>query len=259
MARKQDTDGPDYAVPALEKSLDILELLADQKNGLSQGQISAAVGRSLHQIYRVLQVLERRGYIFRDDTSGLYFLSTRLFELAHRHEPMRNLVQAALPVMRRLTDAIQQSCNLSVLDAGRVLVVAQVESPAAFGFRVRIGAEFPLFINATARALMAFRPDEEVLHWWRTSTPGDEASGERKLQAKLAVIRERGFEEEPHGTQSGVIDFAVPVLGLSGVSIAALTVPYISTAYSAVDIETVRREARMAARAIAEVMTPAAR
>ena len=35
--------------------------------------------------------------------------------------------------MRELSDRVQQSCNLSVLDMGAVRVVAQVESPADFG------------------------------------------------------------------------------------------------------------------------------
>ena len=43
-------DAPDYSVPALEKAFDIIELLAEQKDGLNQGQISEAVGRSIHQI-----------------------------------------------------------------------------------------------------------------------------------------------------------------------------------------------------------------
>ncbi|TIT43120.1 MAG: winged helix-turn-helix transcriptional regulator, partial [Mesorhizobium sp.] len=73
-------EAPDYSVPALEKAFDIIELLAEQKDGLNQGQISEAVGRSIHQIYRVLQALERRGYIFRDRPAGPYFLSPRLFE-----------------------------------------------------------------------------------------------------------------------------------------------------------------------------------
>jgi DNA-binding IclR family transcriptional regulator len=247
VAKKLFSDGPNYSVPALEKSLDILELLADQKSGLTQGQISAAVGRSLNQIYRVLQVLERRGYIFRDETSGLYFLSVRLFELANSHPPMRNLVEAALPAMRRLTDSIQQSCNLSILDAGKVLVIAQVESAAAFGFRVRIGAQFPLFDNATGRTMMAFRPQDEVNRWLEVARLGGLRIDEKKLAASFASIRARGFEEEPHGTHSGVIDLAMPVRGPTGGPIAVLTVPYISTSYSAVELPTVRREAQQAA------------
>src|SRR5688572_2088537 len=105
---------PDYAAPALDKALDILELLADQGTGLSQTEIAEAVGRNVSQIYRVLATLERRGYLTRDDRSGLYVLSMALFDLAHRHPPLRGLVQLAAGPIRSLADRVRQSCNLSV-------------------------------------------------------------------------------------------------------------------------------------------------
>jgi len=74
--------GPDYSVPALDKALDILELLAGRSGGLSQAVIADA--------------------------------------------------------------------------AGRVLVLAQVESPANFGFSVRVGSEFPIDGTATGAVLAAF-------------------------------------------------------------------------------------------------------
>ena len=60
-------------------------------------------------------------------------------------------------VLQQLADETGQSCNLSVLDAGRVRVIAQVESPADFGFRVRVGALFPVG-TATGSVLIAGAP-----------------------------------------------------------------------------------------------------
>lgn len=251
MAGKGGAEAPDYSVPALEKAFDIIELLAGQKEGLNQGQISESVGRSIHQIYRVLQALERRGYIFRDRPAGLYYLSTRMFELAHRHEPLRGLEQAALPSMRRLSDVIRQSCNLGIHNAGRVLILAQVESPAAFGFRVRVGAEFPLFGTATGRTLMAFQPEDVADRWLEAGETGDEAA---RIRAALAGIRATGHAEVADAQQPGVTDLAFPVLGPFGAAVAALTVPYIATTYSTLDLATVRRQAAEAAGEIGAVL-----
>ena len=139
----------DYSAPALDKALDILELLADEAGGLSQTEIAEAVGRNVSQIYRVLTTLERRGYLTRDERSGRYLLSMALFDLAHRHPPLRGLVQLAAGPMRALADEIRQSCNLGVDDAGAVRIIAQAESPADFGYHVRVGARFPIETTAT--------------------------------------------------------------------------------------------------------------
>ena len=53
----------EYPVPAAEKALDVLEFMADCPEGVTQTEISAGVGRSLHEIYRIIQLLERRGYL----------------------------------------------------------------------------------------------------------------------------------------------------------------------------------------------------
>lgn len=194
---------PEYAAPALEKGLDILELLADQPGGLSQSEIAEAVGRSVGQIFRVLATLERRGYVARDRQSGLYTFSMKVFDLAHRHPPLRGLIAIATGPMRELAEAVRQSCNLSVLDTGRVRVIAQVESPADFGYRVRVGALFD--VESTATGLV--------------------------LTAGEAVVR-------PDALQAGITDVVVPVTD-GARTVAALTVPYVATTFSAVPADEV--------------------
>lgn len=206
---------PDYAVPALEKGLDILELLADEAGGLSQTEIAEATGRSVGQIFRVLASLERRGFLVRDRQSGLYELSMRMFDLAHRHPPLRGLISLSTGPMRELAESIRQSCNLGVLDAGRVRIIAQVESPSDFGFRVRVGATFPVETTATGSVL----------------TGG------------AAVTR-------PDVLQPGITDVVVPIVDRDGRTAAALTVPYIATTFSDIDADAVLNAATATAAAI---------
>ncbi|HEV7286119.1 MAG TPA: helix-turn-helix domain-containing protein, partial [Kaistia sp.] len=56
---------PAYSAPALEKGLDVLELLASLSEGVTPSQIAQQLGRSLQEVYRVVVALERRGYIQR--------------------------------------------------------------------------------------------------------------------------------------------------------------------------------------------------
>jgi DNA-binding IclR family transcriptional regulator len=220
---------PDYAVPALDKALDILELLADRAGGLTQSEIAEAVGRSASQIFRVLARLERRGYILRDRQSGLYLFSTRMFDLANRHPPLRGLIQLAIAPMRDLANRVEQSCNLSVLDADAVRVIAQVESPADFGYRVRVGAAFPVETTATGAVLVS-GAREDV----RSRFP----------QAASAEIAAAGFLSRPDSLQAGITDVVVAIIDATGHTVAALTVPYVATTFSALDADAVLTAAR---------------
>lgn len=213
----------DYAAPALEKGLDILELLAGEAGGLSQLQIAEATGRTVGQIFRVLSTLERRGYVTRDRQSGIYVFSMKVFDLAHRHPPLRGLIAIATPLMRDLADLVRQSCNLSVLDEGRVRVIAQVESPADFGYRVRVGAVFPVATTATG-----------------------------------AVLTSAGTEPlvRPDALQGGITDIVVPVRDGER-TVAALTLPYVATTFSEVDSDEVLAAAVDTAAEISSRLLPA--
>jgi DNA-binding IclR family transcriptional regulator len=189
----------------------------------------------------VLQTLEKRGFIVRDAQSGLYQLSTRMLELANLHPPLRGLVQLALGPMQRLAEGARQSCNLAILEGVRVRVIAQVESPADFGFRVRVGADFPSESTATGTVLLAFAAtDASASACTELAARGLAASALAALDDRMDAARTNGWVEDPDARQAGILDIVHPVLGRDGTAVAALTVPYVATSYSARDALAVR-------------------
>jgi DNA-binding IclR family transcriptional regulator len=217
-----------YSAPALEKGLDILELLAAEAEGLTQGAIAQRLGRSTTELFRMVNVLERRGYLNRG-SDGSYRLSLRLFELAHQHPPLQRLVSVALPAMQELAQQTRQSAHLVIHFARRILIVAQVDSPEPMGFGVRLGANFPFRPDrASSRVLSAFQPDaiqEELIAELIANTPLRISAA--KIRADLAAIREQGFYMAQSDTTEGVTDLCAPVFDHSAGAVAALTLPYL--------------------------------
>ena len=101
-----------YKAPALEKGLDIIELLADYDKGLSQGEIANALNRTSNEIYRMLTTLIRRGYISKAIEVDRYTLSLKLFSLSHRYPPISRLINFATPLMKKVTREVWQSCHI---------------------------------------------------------------------------------------------------------------------------------------------------
>ena len=87
-----------YSAPALEKGLDVLELLASQPHALSLQEFAQRLERSSAELYRMLDVLVQRGWLARLPDAS-YGLTLRLFELAHRHPPVGRLLDVAVPHM----------------------------------------------------------------------------------------------------------------------------------------------------------------
>jgi DNA-binding IclR family transcriptional regulator len=216
-----------YRAPALEKGLDILELLADRPEGLSQSEIARALGRTVGEIFRMLNCLVERGFLSIQRPSDRYILTLKLFELAHRHAPIDRLLGNALPLMKELAAGAHQSCHLAVIEGGHGVVVAQVDSPGHIGFAVRVGSIIGLSTTASGRVLIAFQtPDDRQRIFGKAEHDADLGDLTR-LQRDLDAIRSRGFEEMDSTRIRGVHDISYPVLDHRGSAVAAMTVPFI--------------------------------
>ena len=216
-----------YRAPALDKGLDILELLSATETGLTQAEIAKALDRSPNEIYRMLDRLVRRGYVMRT-AAERYELSLKLFALAHQHAPLRRLVSQATPALRRFAQDAGQSCHLVVYERGRVIVVAQFDAPGYWGLAIRVGAHVGLIGTGSGHVLLAFqsRQERQFMLAEHEEAAG-EAAAPADLEDRLAEIRTRGFEIMPSRQTRGVVNISAPVLAPDRSALAAVTFPYV--------------------------------
>ena len=248
-ARKLDS----YAVPALDKGLDVLELMARVPQGLSRTQIARELNRTVSEIFRMLICLERRGYITQT-TGERYSLSLKMFRLVQEHPPTERLIAQAFPVMSQLAHDTLQSCHLGVLDAGQVVIVAQVNAPTSLGFYVKLGSIVDIMESSSGYVLLAHQTDanrEQILNMWRRES-GCEPP--RDLAVHLARIRRTGYEKRASYLVRGITNISFPIFDARQTAIAALTVPFIQFADSKVkDVEVIEALSRSAAEITAAV------
>lgn len=245
---------PAYAVPAVEKALDVLELLAEGP-ALTASQIAQRLDRSFGELFRILQCLERRRVIERHQPGDRYGLTAQLLKLGLSHPPMDRLLTSAMPVMQALAERMHQSCHLAVRNAAHILIAAQVPSPGSVAFNVRRGAQFPLTDSVSGRVLLAYRGEVERRLWLGAVAEDSRLDpAPADLDATLELIRRRGYEIANSRVCPGVTDIGVPVIDDSGHAVAALTVPYFQTVETRIDIERVPAELRDAALQISRTL-----
>ncbi len=227
-ASADNAESPRYAAPALEKGLDILDVLVDTAEGYTLNELSVKLGRTVSEIFRMVVTLERRGYV-QGDHNDRYTLTLKLFEMAHRQQPIRSLTAMALPLLRDLANVTRQSCHLSIYHSGRVAVIAQVDSPERWSFGLKVGAVMGLTDTSSGHVLMAFRDpaERERMLAAHTRVEGENDVEPSALLALLDEIRATGHEIVPSRQMRGVTNVAFPVIGSNGDAIAAVNVPYL--------------------------------
>ena len=225
LAEKDDK----YRAPALEKGLDIIELLASHGEGLTQGEVAKALERSPNEIYRMLSTLVQRGYVIRSLSGDRYSLSLKMFSISQRHPPIGRMIEAALPRMRAITRKAWQSCHLGMESNGDVVIVASAESPGNWGLALKNGTVIGLWNTGTGRVLAAFRTDEDLECLIEQHRPaiGEPSLERAEFDAHIQRIRTVGYEKMPSATAIGVTNIAFPIFGPSSHAVAVLSCPYL--------------------------------
>ncbi|MGK6356352.1 IclR family transcriptional regulator [Sphingomonas sp. DT-207] len=250
MARDENK-GRSYSAPALEKSIDILELLASNAAGLSISEIAQRLGRSISEVFRVIIVMERRGWLHRDPDNDKFRVTFKVLDVAFRATPAQELTQVAASIMHDLSIQTNQSCHLVVRGDGRGMVVQRQENIGPVGFGMRLGASVDLITSCSGHVLLAFAAEEHRASLL-ASLPRPASLPLDRLEERLGVVRMQGYEMQPSARTAGVTDMSYPVFGFDGQVVAALTVPFLITIDGSqkTDLEETRQLLRSAARRV---------
>ncbi|MGP9788873.1 IclR family transcriptional regulator [Roseinatronobacter sp. NSM] len=225
-AGQSSGDETRYRAPALDKGLDILELLANEPGGLTRSEIVRAMNRSPSEIYRMIERLVARAYICRSAEGDRYALTMKLFLLGAAHPPLRRLVSQAQPLMNDFARRTIQSVHLVLQEGPCAAVVAQASHRANWEFRLQVGAQLDMLSTGSGQTLLAFQDDSaraRILQAIQTVPQGIDAA----RRAMLDKVRKAGYRMEPSQQLVGVTDISVPIFGMDGNAIAVLTCPYI--------------------------------
>ncbi|MBY6195712.1 IclR family transcriptional regulator [Vibrio hangzhouensis] len=248
----------EYHAPALEKGLDILELLASSAEPVSKKDIAQMTGRSVGEIFRVLSVLVRRGYVTFCEESGEYTFSMQMFKVANQYPPQSLLLDIAKPLMKELSEKVNQSCHISWYDNLNLVVVAREESPYKMGFSLKVGAKLDVCSSGSGIVLLSFSSEKEQKHILSQSKATDaEIAQALKLTSDTKA---QGYFVGPSPQIAGITNISAPVF-LGEQLLAILTVPYVTldsnAVHHAVDsIETTKEQLLKVTKIITDKVTP---
>ena len=237
---KQKKLSKNYSAPALDKGLDILELLSINADGLTQGQIAIKLNKSVNEIYRMLSTLRAREYLEFDAETDIYSLSYKLLNMTAKFEPIKSLIARTIPLMKEISTKTNQSIHLAIYTRGKILIIAQEDSPSFFNYHMSVGATFDLLETSSGRVLLAFQTDKERkrrLERRKFYIDIDKPSKVSNLDLKkienkftkktIHKIIKDGCEVVKSLQIKGVTNISIPIFDHTENAIAALTIPFV--------------------------------
>lgn len=214
------THSPDTAIPAADRVLHLLTVLARAPRALSAAELVLASGLPRSALYRQLARLKRFDLV--QEQAGLYAPGPLCLQLANGFERSSSLVHTARPFLAQLSQLTQESAGLIVASGGQAICLAMAESPQSLRCSFAEGRSVPLLRGASALCLLAHLPTaqrEAVLH----QHYADDLQARTQAQARLQAIRDAGYVITVGEVDAGVWGCSVPLFGAGRRAIAALT------------------------------------
>lgn len=216
----------------MERTLGILELLAQEAEGLPLAIIAERVGMPRSAAHRLLSDLARYGYVRQVRDQGDYMLTTKLTSMGLGFLGEMGILDAAQPLIDRLAEISGELVRLSVVDGRRLTWVAKAQG-ATRGLRYDpdMGAVAKLSCSASGLAWLSTLSDEAALELVAEQGFGNEEeygpnapTTVTELLEALKQARDRGFSSTVETFSPGMNAMAAPVYRVGHTTIGTISI-----------------------------------
>ncbi len=219
---------PGRTIQSVDRAIDVLEVLAQSGEELPLKEIARKTGLNVSTCHHLLATLVNRGYVGRSRLGRLYFIGGKVSELSRRRFSQFNIVEVAMPELRRLNQQTGETVSLSVLQGHELVTLARLDS----SHPVRVGSSntseaMATHATAAGKAILAWLPDAEIakvlsetgLRKYTDKTITDMDA----FTEELRHVRRNGFATDREEFQPGVRCIGSAVRDYNGAVIAAVS------------------------------------
>lgn len=250
-------DSSEYNVRAIERALDILNCFDDAHPARGITEIALAVGLHKATTHRIVTTLANHGYLERLPESQEYRLGMQLADLGFRIIRRLDVRREALPIMTQVAQQCEETCDLSVLDRGEVLVIEVIRSRHGHTLATAVGQHLPLHATANGKLFLAYLPParlDAILSQPLAAFTPNTVTLPDALRRQLTLIQQQGYGLDDEEFEVGVRAVAAPIRNSDGDVVAALGMPGPTGRITPERIPEIARQLREVAQAISHRM-----
>jgi IclR family acetate operon transcriptional repressor len=218
---------PRQSVQSVQRTLDLLEALANAQGEISITHLASRTSLHVSTVHRLLATLVQRGYVRQNRETARYYLGSKLALLGEGAPRYTELRLYAQPALSALTDLVNETSNLVVLEDTAAVYIDQAQCRQVVRLFTAIGNRVPLQCTAAGKVLLAWlAPDarDRIIDRleFRSYTPRTVAS-RSALLASLDAVRRSGYALDEEEYQLGVRCVAVPIVD-DATAVAAISI-----------------------------------
>lgn len=222
-------------IPNLLKAAEVLRLIVDHEEGLTQTEIERLVKIPKATAFRILNSWCHEGFVVK--VGKRYVAGMALAQAGLKSLRGMELRERARPVLEGLARDTGETAHLAVESGPHSLILEVVDSLHAIRAASRAGALADIYCSSTGKVFLAERDDADVRDMMErvelvARTPNTHTSLET-LMAELNQIRQRGYAVDNEEYHPGVRCLAAPVRDATGRALAAVGITGTASRFTA--------------------------
>ena len=212
-------------IQSLLRAMEILEILKEASHQYTIAELAAKSGLPPSTVHRILNTFCETRYVIHDEHSHTYQLGPALISLGRAAGNSIRLQDAALPILRNLSNVTREDTYLVLQVGDKGLVLNKVEGPNHLKIVEEFGYEMDLHCGAIRKVLLAYQSEEYIKYYLDVVLERPEAFptiSRNALLHELREIRHEGIAVSSGDYVHDAIGIGAPVFGSDGKVTAAL-------------------------------------
>ncbi|HZQ59772.1 MAG TPA: IclR family transcriptional regulator C-terminal domain-containing protein, partial [Casimicrobiaceae bacterium] len=224
----------------LARGLAVVAAFTDRRRRPTIADLSRKTGIPRAAVRRCLYTLEKLGYVNGEGYS--FSLSPKILSLGHAYLGSAPVAVSAQPFLDKVSDEVQESCSLAVLERDDILYLARSVTSRILSVTLNVGSRLPAYCTSIGQVLLADLGEDEIEAYIdRTNlvryTDRTVASASQ-LRDVLEAVRRNGHAIADQEMEVDIRSIAVPVRNASGAVVAGMNVIAQATRMTIRDMKT---------------------
>ncbi len=214
-------------VQALDRAMDILDILSLEPEGLGVTQIAERAALHKSTAHRIVLALAGRGYLEKTQAGSRYKIGLKMVDICSVYLNSVELKTEARPMLRDITQRTGLTSHLAILDGNQAVYIDKVEMEQYLRLYSQIGRRIPTHCSALGKCLLSGMANKELdvllQNYTYTVFTEHTITTEKALRRQLEDVRRDGFAMDDQEHDLGIRCIATPIFDYRGKVVAAIS------------------------------------
>lgn len=246
-----------YSVPALEKTIAILNLISSSQDDYTITELCNQLELPKATVFTIMRSLESHRFVEKD-RNGHFYIGPKLYQLGMTYALDNSIVEWSKPYLLKLMEETGFTVHLGVLEDTQIMYIAKVEPENFIKFSTYAGMTTDMHTSSLGKAIAAYLDKgklNKILQ--KTGLPthtNKSITSEEDFHQALQLVQEQGYAVEDEEGELGVRCIGAPILKSFSTTPTAISVTAPLTHLPPEKYETIGKQVQKMAEKLSSLM-----